>query len=100
MSDWEVVKAKKTGIDLNQILTPEFLKLINEEYENKNISLINLGFVITDKDINPEENEGIGLINLSNESFEDTLNKSVTISTNQSENYEKFKSILNKFSSD
>ena len=79
---WQFIQATKKGFDLNKIFNEEFLKKLEENFENENINVINVGIALINKDISPEEDdsaEQISLIELGNKTIEDTFNDNIHV---------------------
>lgn len=98
--DWKVIQAKKSSFNLNKLFNPEFMSVLEENFGDKNINLVNIGIAFMDKDVDPTEDNldsKMGIVEINNRSIEDTINEIITLSTNNPDYFLKLKEILDEF---
>lgn len=96
-TEWENLRAKGF-FDLNKLFNPEFLKALEENFEDNRIDLIKVGILLTDKPT-PENKDNAPkgeFIEINNNSFEDTLLDKITLTATDSECFEKVKKIIDE----
>lgn len=100
--DWQVLEAKKSSFNLNKLFNPEFIKILEENFKDKNINLIQMNMVMMDKNINPNDDKKdvdskiIGF-SLSNKTMDDTINEVINVKSSDAEAFLKIKEILDNF---
>ncbi len=93
---WETLQSEVKGLNLNDLVKENFLKKLNEEFENKDIDIITLQVAVRDKVFESETEANLDVITLSNKTIEDTLLNKVIVDVNSTENYEIIKKVLDK----
>ena len=93
---WNTLQSKVHGLNLNDLINEEFLKKLNEEFENKDIDIVTLQIAVRDKLKEPAEDANLDIITLSNKNLEDTLLNNAIVDVNDIENFEKIKEVLNE----
>ena len=93
---WETLQSEVKGLNLNDLVKENFLKKLNEEFENKDIDIISLQVSVRDKVFESETEANLDVITLSNKTIEDTLLNKVIVDVNSTENYEIIKKVLDK----
>ena len=94
--EWKTLQSKVHGLNLNDLISDEFLKKLNEEFENKDIDIVTIQIAIRDKLEEPSEDIKLDVVSLSNNSIEDTLLNNVIVDVNSTENYDKIKKVLDE----
>ncbi len=94
--EWNTLQSKVHGLNLNDLIKDEFLKKLNDEFENKDIDIVTIQIAIRDKLEEPSEDIKLDVISLSNKSIEDTLINNVIVDVNSTENFDKIKKVLDE----
>ena len=94
--EWKTLQSKVYGLNLNDLIKEEFLKKLNEEFENKDIDIISLQIAIRDKLEDPSDEVKVDVISLSNNTIEDTLLNNTIVDVNDYENFDKIKKVLDR----
>lgn len=94
--EWNTLQSKVHWLNLNDLIKDEFLKKLNDEFENKDIDIVTIQIAIRDKLEEPSEDIKLDVISLSNKSIEDTLINNVIVDVNSTENFDKIKKVLDE----
>lgn len=94
--EWKTLQSKVHGLNLNDLISEDFLKKLNEEFESKDIDIVTLQIAVRDKVVEPETEANLDVITLSNKTIEDTLLNNAIVDVNSTENFERIKKVLDE----
>ncbi|AMK15172.1 hypothetical protein [Methanobrevibacter olleyae] len=94
--EWKTLQSKVHGLNLNDLIKEEFLKKLNDEFDNRDIDIVTIQIAIRDKLEEPSDDVNLDVISLSNNTIEDTLLNNTIVDVNSIENYEKIKKVLDE----
>ena len=98
---WDTLQSKVYGLDLNNLIKEEFMELMNDEFENKKVEIVNIQICVRDKEIDMEKDILItNLLTLFKRNFEDSLLENVIVDADDELCYDKFKKVLEKLGDD
>lgn len=93
--DWDEITVKKNGLNLNKLVSKEFLSDLEKLFEGKKVNCIDFSFIIRDEKIESTSNLDVNIITIKNMSIEDTLTETVYLNSNSK--IQELKEILNQY---
>lgn len=93
---WDTLQAKVHGLKLNSLLKDEFIELLNDEFEDKKVDVVDIKVAIRDKQIDDPLDYHVDLITLSKVNFENMILGNVIVDVDNEDNFDKIKGIIDK----
>ena len=98
---WDTLQEKVHGLDLNDFLKEEFIDLMNEEFDNKKVEVVNIQICVKDKEPDMENDILLtNLLTLFKRDIKDSLLDDVIVDADDEFYYDKFKKVIKKFEDD
>ena len=95
---WSTLQSKAYGLNINNLVSDEFLEKLRNEFENKDVDVVTLQIAVRDKVKDPKNDDAkLDIISLSNRNIEDTLLHKTIVDVTSDENFEKIKKVIDEF---
>ena len=89
---WSTLQSKAYGLNINDLVSDEFLEKLRNEFEDKDVDVVTLQIAVRDKVKDPKNDDAkLDIISLSNRNIEDTLLHKTIVDVTSDENFEKIK---------
>lgn len=95
---WSTLQSKAYGLNINDLVSDEFLEKLRNEFEDKDVDVVTLQIAVRDKVKDPKNDDTkLDIISLSNRNIEDTLLHKTIVDVTSDENFEKIKKVIDEF---
>jgi len=95
---WSTLQSKAYGLNINDLVSDEFLEKLRNEFEDKDVDVVTLQIAVRDKVKDPKNDDAkLDIISLSNRNIEDTLLHKTIVDVTSDENFEKIKKVIDEF---
>lgn len=95
MVEWKSLQKVANNISLKDLIKDEFMELINDEFEDKNVEIDSIQFSLRDKQIDSDST--LELVSLFHRNLEDVLLEKVVVDVDSEDNMGHIVNVIDKW---
>ena len=95
MVEWKSLQKVANNISLKDLIKDEFMELINDEFEDKNVEIDSIQFSLRDKQIDSDST--LELVSLFHSNLEDVLLEKVVVDVDSEDNMGHIVNVIDKW---